>query len=195
MGRPRIFAILTAALHFFSWPSEAQDLSRWTKADEEVVRLPPSALTFLGAPLVAELERRGCTIPQIWSGFGNGVSNVISGEFERRGQIDIALLCSVDRRSVMLVFWGGSTERVEEVKQTWSPDLRWLQVVALNEIGYSRAIRPVSEAYILNRYSWYGGPEPPRIDHQGISMDFAEKFSVVLYRHQGEWLHLQGAAD
>lgn len=195
MGRPGILAALIAALSSLAWPSAAQDLSRWNKADEEVVRLSPAVLSFLAAPLVAELERRGCTVPQLWAGFANGPSNVISGEFQHPGQTDWAVLCSVDRESVLLVFWGGSPERVEEVEQTWSPDRRWLQVVAQNEIGYSRVIRPVSEAYILNRYTWYGGPEPPRIDHQGISMDFADKFSIVLYWHRGKWLHLQGAAD
>jgi hypothetical protein len=60
-------------------------------------------------------------------------------------------------------------------------------------MGFSCLIGPVGEAYILERREWYGGAEPPPIDHEGINNAFVGKFSVVRYWHEGEWLKLQGA--
>lgn len=63
-----------------------------TQGKHSVVRLSPAAFPELPKNLVTELERRGCTIPQV-AGF-NKRQNVIKGEFKRPGQIDWAILCA-----------------------------------------------------------------------------------------------------
>jgi len=173
-------------------PGVAQETSRWDAADAAIVRLPPSAFAELPEAIARELQRRGCTVPQPWELFAPEPANVISGEFEKPGQTDWAVLCSVDRATSLLIFWNGSADQVEQIGVS-SSDRGGLQVVRGEEIGYSIAIFPVGEAYILDHYQAYGGPEPPPIDHQGINYAFIEKASVVLYWYDGEWLDLQGA--
>ena len=57
------------------------------EADLQVTRLPPSAFPELPKSIRRELERRGCTIPQVWA--DKKPQNVIKGEFTRKGQYRI----------------------------------------------------------------------------------------------------------
>jgi hypothetical protein len=72
-------------------------------------------------------------------------------------------------------------------------DANTLQSGGSTAIEYSRAIAPLGHEYILMHYRTYGGPEPPAIDHQGISDSFVGKASVVHYFYAGKWLELTGA--
>ena len=162
----------------------------WASADTATLRLPPTAFSRLPGNVVRYLQRRGCTIPQTY--LNREPHNVISGEFAKRGQTDWAVLCSRNGVSSILVFWGGSARSVAEVAR--APDRNFLQVVSGGgRIGFSRSIMPVGRDYILTHYREYGGPKPPRIDHQGIDDAYLEKASVVLYYYRGRWLELQGA--
>jgi hypothetical protein len=101
-------------------------------------------------------------------------------------------LCSRNRASSILVFWGGSAGYVAEIAK--GEDRNFLQVVGGNgEVGFSRSIIAVGSDHILKHYREYGGRRPPRIDHQGINDGFLGKGSHVLYYHRGRWLELQGA--
>jgi hypothetical protein len=163
--------------------------NEWDKANREVVRLAPSTFKQLPRELIQELERRRCTVPQVWG--SRQPSNVIRGEFLKKGQSDWAVLCSVNMKSSILVFAGGSPGNPMDI--AGSEDLNVLQGVGEGQIGYSRQILPVGEKYILDHYHAYGGPKPPPIDHLGINDVFVEKGSVVLYFYQGKWLQLTGA--
>lgn len=158
-------------------------------ADRQVVRLSPAAFPELPNNLRAELQRRGCTIPQL--SMTKEHHNVIKGEFVKPGQTDWAVLCSIGRVSAILVFWNASEinpGRIAEMK-----DIDLLQGAGGDKIVYSRAITPVGKAYITVHYEGNGGPPPPPIDHQGIDDAFVGKASVVNYLYQGKWLHLTGA--
>jgi len=184
-----ILIIFTAAsMLYFAQGSAAQD--EWVAADSATVRLPPTAFPQLPRQVKRELLSRGCTIPQTFA--DAKPHNVISGEFARRGQTDWAVLCSRDRVSSILVFWGGSARSVAEVAK--GADRTFLQVVGgKGEIGFSRSIMVVGRDYIIKHHREYGGPKPPRIDHQGIDDGYLGKASYVLYYHRGKWLELQGA--
>jgi hypothetical protein len=116
---------------------------------------------------------------------------VICGEFKEKSQTDWAILCSKDRVSSIVIFWGGSEKTITEIEA--SSDKGWLQGIGNSEIGFSRSITPVGKKFILENYKWYGGPKPPPITHQGINESFVEKASVVHYYYQGKWLQLTGA--
>ena len=159
-------------------------------ANEKTVRLSPGEFSELSNEIIKNLEKRGCTIPQIWH--TKVLHNVISGEFFKKGQTDWAVLCSVNQVSSVLIFWNGSTEKVAEIAK--SDDIGYFQVVAGNdEMGFSREIYKVDKKYIIDHYISYGGTKPPPIDHEGINDAFVEKASVVLYLYRGKWRELQGA--
>jgi hypothetical protein len=167
-----------------------READKWKLADAATVRLSPQSFHQLPRKIIRSLEDRGCTIPQE---FGNSEPhNVVSGEFMSRRQTDWAVLCSRKRNSSILVFWGGSVRKVSAVAP--SPDIVFLQTIdGAGNIGFSRAISALGRDYILKHYEEYGGPKPPRIDHEGINDAYVEKASGVHYYYRGKWLELQGA--
>jgi len=162
---------------------------QWDIADSQVTRLIPAAFTQLPAAIQAELQRRGCTIPQV--PMIEGPHNVIHGEFARPGQTDWAVLCSTGRVSSILVFWNGSPTNPAEISKT--KDMDRLQGWGGEKIVYSWVIMPTGRKSIMEHYNAYGGEKPPAIDHQGIDDAFYGKASVIQYFYHGKWLHLTGA--
>ena len=161
----------------------------WSQADTATRRLPPSEFSTLPNAVRTELDRRGCTIPQVYT--GGRPHNVVRGAFRRAGQVDVAVLCSRARTSAILVFRAGDPHDIEEIAAR--PDADFLQVIAPGRIGFSRAIGVASPDYIRERSRQYGGPLPPSLAHDGINDAFVEKASVVWYWHEGRWLQLTGA--
>ena len=170
-------------------PSESAVPDEWSRADEQTVRLPPDRFSTLPTSIAARLRDLGCTVPQ---NIGTKEPhNVITGRFISAGNADWAVLCSRNRSSSILVFVNGSPDSMIELEP--GPDRQWLQGGAGGTIEFSRAIAVASPRYIVEHYEAFGGPEPPPLEHDGINDIFVEKGSVVLYWHQGQWLHLQGA--
>src|ERR1700693_9790 len=162
---------------------------RAIEADHQIMRLPPSAFPKLPQKIIQDLERRGCTIPQVPS--DKKPHNVISGEFTSQGRTDWAVLCSLNRVSRILIFRNASERQPLEVAP--QADAGSLQGNRGTATDYSRAIEPVGREDILKHYRAYGGSEPPALDHQGINDSFVGKASVVRYFHAGKWLELTGA--
>jgi hypothetical protein len=158
-------------------------------ADLQVVRLSPAAFPELPKNLLADLERRGCTIPQV--PMIQGRHNVIRGQFAKPGQTDWAVLCSVGRVSTILVFWNASEINPGQLAET--KDMDRLQGWGDDKVVYSRAITAVGNAFIMEHHRGFGGPQPPPIDHQGVDDAFFGKASAVNYLYRGKWLQLQGA--
>jgi hypothetical protein len=178
-------------LLFFTVAASAQQLTpeQWAKADQQVRRLPPSGFPQLPAPVRTELERRGCTIPQV--PMIDGPHNVIHGEFAKPGQTDWAVLCSIGQVSSILVFWNGSPANPAEIAK--AKDVDRLQGWGGEKIVYSWMIQPIGSQQIMVYYNGFGGEKPPPMDHLGIDDVFYGKASVVLYFYHGKWMHLTGA--
>jgi hypothetical protein len=169
-------------------PSQ-EPITKFSEADLQVTRLAPSAFAELPPNIPRELERRGCTVPQVSA--DKKPQNVIKGEFTRKGQTDWAVLCSVNQISTILVFRNASVRSLSELAR--EPDVDELQATGGDAVAYSRAISGVDRAYILSHYCAYGGNKPPTIDHQGINDAFVDKVSVIHYFDAGKWLNLTGA--
>ena len=152
--------------------------------------LPPGAFADLQASIRSDLERRGCTIPQTYP--DSAPHNVIRGRFTSRDQMDVAVLCAVDSTMTILVFRGESADSVAELASQPHLDERTAGGTAGN-FWHSRAIDSADSAYIRIHFERYGGPKPPRLDHEGINDIFVEKASVVWYWNGSRWLRLQGA--
>lgn len=158
-------------------------------AERKIVRLPATAFPMLPPAVVRELQHRGCAIPQ--ESYSKTLNNAISGQFARRGQNDWAVLCSTGGASSILIFWNGSAIKPSELAR--QEDVNCLQGGIGGTILFSRSISAVGSGFIVKHYRAYGGPRPPRIDHQGINDAFLEKGSVVQYFIGGKWLRLTGS--
>jgi hypothetical protein len=159
----------------------------------EAALLSPDAFPALPSSIRADLASRACRVPQSY--VGERPQNAISGQFQRPGQTDWAVLCFRDDRSTILVYWGADVAKVEELEPVDNPGFHFERTPG-GEVraGFYRALSAVDEDYIVEHYDLYGeGPKPPPIDHQGIDDTFVEKGSTVLYWHRGRWLRLAGA--
>ena len=179
---------LALALGVMAAVSVGQDLD-FQAAERQIVRLPPTAIPRLPRAVVQELQRRGCTIPQ--EVFSKTPNNAVRGQFAKRGQMDWAVLCSINGASSILVFWNGSADSPAELAT--AEDKSYLQSLGADKIGFSRGISSVGKDYITGHQREFGGPKLPPIDHQGINDAFVGKASVVQYFFEGTWLQLIGA--
>jgi len=165
-----------------TWPS-ADD---WVTANHAITRLEAAAFPTLPPTVSQELTRRGCTIPQAFT--GGDAHNVVKGRLTSSTATDWAILCSRGQISSILVFPGGSATALELAQEA---DAHFLQVTGPRQIGYSRALRLASAQYIRERQD--PREKLPPLDHDGIEDVFIEKASLVWYWHGGRWLRLAGA--
>jgi hypothetical protein len=132
------------------------------RADQQTVRLKPSAFSNLPPVVRTELEHRGCTIPQ--PAGADHAKNVVTGSFIAAGESDWAVLCSHNMHSQILIFRSGTTDQVDEVGD--APDLNYLQVVSGDhKIGYSRLLRAINAISLKNRMGKRTGKD---FDHDGM---------------------------
>lgn len=171
---------------------------KWDEADRAIRRLDPAEFSELPAIIVADLKKRGCTIPQPTN--QGKRHNVISGGFARVGQknsdpknwailqTDWAVLCSRNRTSSILIYWAGMRPCSSEILS--SKDRNWLQELT-DGIGYSRVISSIALVSIPILKS-IAGPSPlPITAYHGIKEEFVGKASTVHYCHNGQWVKQQ----
>jgi hypothetical protein len=165
----------------------AQPFDKWQKADSEIQRLEPKEFKELSPEVIKNLNDEGCQIPQTY--VDKNSHNVIKGEFAKKGQIDWAVLCSKNSKSVIHVFWGGPAN----CPSKWGErsDSTYLQVISGDgAIGFSRMIVSVGPEYIKNRNKDVADLKEI---HNGINDAFTEKASTVHYCSEGKWIKLAGA--
>jgi hypothetical protein len=161
----------------------------WAAADAATRRLAPSVFSSLPAAIRADLERRGCTVPQP-SDSAEPV-NVSRGHFLGPKSEDWAVLCSRTRFSTILVYRNGQTSPAAELSR--EADAGYLQTIdGAGAIGFSRAIAPATGDWIRRHHN-SADPPLPLLDHEGINDAFIGKGSKVHYFSAGKWLVLSGA--
>jgi hypothetical protein len=151
--------------------------------------LDPSAFPMLAAKVRADLEARGCKVPQ---SFPDTVPhNVVRGRFTDSSQTDVAVLCLARDTATILVYRKEGTEDIVELAPASQDQYR--QTVAGGGMEFSRAVGVATPEFIRVRHERYGGPTPPPLDHEGINDIFVGKASIVWYWHAGKWHQLQGS--
>lgn len=151
--------------------------------------LAPAAFVDLPPDVRADLEERGCKVPQSYP--DTVPHNMVRGQFSAAGQTDIAVLCLARDTAAILVYRNERTDDVVELEPR--PQSEYRQVVQGRTSEFSRAVGVASPEFIQSRHQAYGGPAPPPLDHDGINDIFVGKASVVWYWHAGRWLKLQGS--
>jgi hypothetical protein len=157
------------------------------RADAGTLRLPPSAFPNLPATVRADLEQRGCTVPQPFVRRATP-ENVIRGRFLSATSSDIAVLCSKARHSAILVYPHGTVPAVAGFARF--PDVDSLQVVdGAGGVGYSRLLSVARPDHIR----LHNADMHVAIDHDGIENAFIEKGSTIWYWSGRTWAELNGS--
>jgi hypothetical protein len=169
--------------------------------DSAIRKLQPADVTGLPPEFVDKLNTRGCSIPQFGdigrggnTGGGpaneaagspetaGGPTNVIHGEFARRGQEDWAVLCSKGGSSTIVIFWGKTTACPASLARL--DDAHYLKRGKDKKVRYSRSIRALGENDLDDRVG-IAGLKP--MSHQGIDDRFVGKSSAFFYCSESKW--------
>jgi len=150
--------------------------------------LRPSALPGIPPALRAELDRRGCTVPQSHRG-----ENLIQGHFGASGQTDWAALCSSRSWSTILVYWGGAAQCAPELRR--APDLNYQTRVG-EHTAFTRSIHTTARYQV---HDAAGRPVLPErfvdLEHEAIE-DLNEGWGSTVWSCQGgKWIELPGSGS
>ncbi|MGC2301376.1 MAG: hypothetical protein WA476_21400 [Acidobacteriaceae bacterium] len=146
--------------------------------------LPLTSFPDLPAPVVAELTRRQCLIPQSFE--AQQPENVIHGAFRAAGSRDWAALCSTAGTTTLYVFFAG--EAASPVALRSQPDSAWLGAEPGSaDFGSSWgiAVRSAAELRATPRLR-----RAAAIDHDAIDDARLERSVTIHYFQAGNWLEL-----
>jgi hypothetical protein len=147
--------------------------------------LPVSSFPDLPAAAAAELNRRGCMIPQSFE--AKQPENVIHGAFRAAGSSDWAALCSAHETTTLYVFFAGADAPIALRSQ---PDAAWLAEEPGNPVPGSawgiatRRVEELRSTPALRRRI--------AIDHDAIDDARLERSQVLHYYSAGQWVILDG---
>jgi hypothetical protein len=147
--------------------------------------LPVSSFPQLPMAVQAELNRRGCLIPQTYE--AHAPENVIQASLERRGSKDWAVLCSVKGAVSLLVFFADAaqpyvladvpeTERLEAHGQAGTLGFDW----GIDAATPGR----VHEAQM-------GMKNRPAMDHDAVAESVIDQWTVYYYFDGKNWRPLE----
>ena len=168
---------------------DTEKIVRGHKGDQSFAfrMLPPATFTELPAPILRDLEKRRCMIPQSYE--AKSPENVIHGAFLQQGSNDWAVLCSQNETSTLLVYGNGAASKPAELAaQVDSDTADPYDETSL--LGYARGIDPASPNKIDELLA--NKPYGP-FDHEGIRDAHIEKSSVIHYFKGGTWMTLAGS--
>jgi TonB family protein len=181
---------------------QQEALQRGLQSWQAARKLPPSSFPDLPTAFRAELEGRGCTIPQgPWTPEPN---NVIRGEFARKGQTDWAALCAQGDQIAIVVFWGEPTACPSEVGTSSAAEAEYFGGDGEGNVKLVRSISRVTRQEIMDLLqpteaggsSWVTKPpEYPGLDHLGIGDEPGNYSSYVHYCSHGTWFELETVGE
>ena len=202
--KPGVFAGVLAALLSVPLPTPSQDSSQNQPNAERVesgsvlspdskplayrIRLlPVSSFPNLPDSVAAELNRRGCMIPQSFE--AKQPENVIHGAFRAAGSSDWAALCSIQATTTLYVFFSGQAESPVALRS--QPDSAWLGAEpgsSTEGSAWGIAVRSAAELRST--------PSLRRaltIEHDAIDDARLERSVVIHYYDAGRWLSLHAS--
>jgi hypothetical protein len=146
-------------------------------------RLPVSSFPEVPASVQAELNRRGCLIPQTYE--AHRPENVIHGAFEKPGSSDWAVLCSAQGTVSLLVFFATAPEKPFTMAS--SPESERLGAQdATGALGFNWGIDAASPAQIHAAQVGMK-PRPAKLDHDAIADSIVDRKTVERYFTKGAW--------
>jgi hypothetical protein len=144
--------------------------------------LPINAFPQLPAAVENVLTQRGCLIPQTYE--AHQPENVINASFERHGSSDWAVLCSVEGRVSLLVFFASGGEPMVVAS---APETDCLQAHgATNVLGFNWGIDPARPETVHEAQFGMRHP-PPRLDHDALADSVIDRRTIYRVFAKGAW--------
>jgi hypothetical protein len=153
--------------------------------------LPVSSFPELPAELAAQLNRRGCLIPQTYE--AHHPENVIHASLERAGSSDWAVLCSESGTVSLLVFFSSAPANLLVLAA--APETERLQAHdSTGVLGFNWGIDPASPEQIRQAQT---GLEhrPSLVDHDALADSLVDHRTVYHFYLKSAWIVLEMPDD
>jgi hypothetical protein len=147
-----------------------------------VRHLPVDAFPQLPAAIEDVLVRRGCLIPQTYE--AHQPENVVNASLERHGSSDWAVLCSVNGKVSLLVFF--SNARDPMVIASAAETDRLQAHGAANVLGFNWGIDSAPPETVHEAQIGMSHP-PPRLDHDALADSVIDRRTIYRVFAKGAW--------
>jgi hypothetical protein len=149
--------------------------------------LPLSSFPDLPAAIRAQLNLRGCLIPQTYE--AHRPENVVHASLERPGSSDWAVLCFAQGTVSLLVFFGNGSSQPYTLAS--APETARLQTHDLSGVlGFNWGIDPASPQDVHDAQLGMRRP-PPRIDHDALADTLVDRRTVYHFYLKSAWIVLE----
>ena len=145
--------------------------------------LPVSSFPDLPQPVSAELQSRGCLIPQTYE--AHRPENVVRGRLQNASSIDWAVLCSRDGNVSLMIFFGGNA--AQPAVLATSPETERLQLdTATGVYGFDWAIDIAGPQRVREAASGERS-RPPVTDHDALADSVIDRRTVYHFYANKSW--------
>jgi hypothetical protein len=137
--------------------------------------------------LAAQLNRRGCLIPQTYQ--AHHPENVIHASLERADSSDWAVLCAERGTVSLLVYFSSAPSEIFVLAA--SPETERLQAHDPSGVlGFNWGIDPASPKQIRQAQSGLS-PRPASLDHDALADSLVDHKTVYHFYVKNAWIVLQ----
>lgn len=150
-------------------------------------RLPIDSFPGVPAPIQAELNRRGCLIPQTYE--AHRPENVVHASLEAPGSSDWAVLCSAKGMVSLLVFFTGdsATSLASTFVLASAPETERLQAHGTGDVlGFNWGIDAASQQQVHDAQAGLSR-RPPRIDHDALADSTIDQRTIYHFYAKNAW--------
>jgi hypothetical protein len=150
-------------------------------------RLPINSFPDLPTTVQAELNQRGCLIPQTYE--AHRPENVVHASLQGPGSADWAVLCSAKGTVSLLVFFTGDvgTSLAATFVLASAPETERLQSHGTgNVLGFNWGIDAASPQQVHDAQAGLV-PRPPRVDHDALSDSTIDHRTVYHFYAKNAW--------
>jgi hypothetical protein len=146
-------------------------------------RLPVSSFPELPREIAAQLDERGCMIPQTYQ--AHRPENVIHASLERAGSSDWAVLCSSGGTVQLMVFFGSSPKEPSVLEK--EPETARMETHDRSGVlGFAWGIDPASPRRVREA-QFEMEHHPPLLDHDALADVFVEKGTLYHFFTKNAW--------
>jgi hypothetical protein len=150
-------------------------------------RLPVNSFPELPEPIAAELNRRGCLIPQTYE--AHHPENVVRARLEQASSLDWAVLCSTHGTVQLLVFLSSAEPTAPVVLATAQEKDRLQVRVGRDVMGFNWGIDRATPEQV---HEAQAGMEPrPWLKHDALLDSVIDRKTVYHFYEKSAWTLLE----
>jgi hypothetical protein len=146
--------------------------------------LPVSSFPNMSPAVANSLSAMGCVIPQTYE--AHRPENVVHASLEKPGSDDWAVLCAVQGKVSLLIFFGGSPADKPIVLRSFAEGDRLQAHGGSGELGFNWGIDPAAPERVHDAQAGMAH-RPPLLDHDCVADTILDRKTVYRFYRNGAW--------